>query len=285
MAGYGLVLTLSLIWGLAFVAIRRAEFELSPENLTVLRWLLASAGFLVLAPIYGKPKKPIQRKHVPRLLVVSFASVVGYHLSLNYAETIVSSGLAGLLISFGPIFIVLLSSIFLKEKIGKNLIFALALALIGAAILTINADLTFLMITGPFAVILAAFMYAVYSVGSKPLVQEYGPIAVAVWAALIGTVFALPLISWNFFTQISTLSLAGWLSVAYLAIISTVIANVILYTLIGNRAVSRLSVQLYLIPLVSLVGGILLLAETWSVFTIIGACFLLSGIALATHKQ
>jgi len=84
-AGYGFVLTLSLIWGLAFVAIRRAEFELSPENLTVLRWLLASAGFLVLAPIYGKPKKPIQRKHVPRLLVVSFASVVGYHLSLNYA--------------------------------------------------------------------------------------------------------------------------------------------------------------------------------------------------------
>jgi drug/metabolite transporter (DMT)-like permease len=125
-AGYGLVLTLSLIWGFAFVAIRRAEFELSPENLTVLRWLLASVGFLVLAPIYGKPKKPIQRKHVPRLLVVSFASVVGYHLSLNYAETIVSSGLAGLLISFGPIFIVLLSSIFLKEKIRKNLIVALA---------------------------------------------------------------------------------------------------------------------------------------------------------------
>jgi len=284
-AGYGLVLTLSLIWGLAFVAIRRAEFELSPENLTVLRWLLASVGFLVLAPIYGKPKKPIQRKHVPRLLVVSFASVVGYHLSLNYAETIVSSGLAGLLISFGPIFIVLLSSIFLKEKIGKNLIFALALALIGATILTIDADLSFLMITGPFAVILAAFMYAVYSVGSKPLVHEYGPIAVAVWAALIGTVFALPLISWNFFTQISTLSLAGWFSVAYLAIISTVIANMILYTLIGNRAVSRLSVQLYLIPLVSLVGGILLLDEAWSIFTIIGACFLLSGIALATHKQ
>jgi drug/metabolite transporter (DMT)-like permease len=284
-ASYGLVVTLSLIWGLAFVAIRRAEFELSPANLTLLRWLLASAGFLVLAPVYGKSKRPIQRKHVPRLLLVSFASVVGYHLSLNYAETIVSSGLAGLLISFGPIFIVLLSSIFLKEKIRKNLVLALALALIGAAILSVNADLTFLMITGPFAVILAAFMYGVYSVGSKPLVREYGPIAVAVWAALIGTVFTLPLISKNFFAQISTLSLAGWFSVAYLAIISTVIANMILYTLIGNRAVSRLSVQLYLIPLVSLVGGILLLGETWSIFTIVGACFLLAGTALATHKH
>ncbi len=284
-ASYGLVIALSVIWGLAFVAIRRAEFELSPANLTILRWLLASAGFLVLAPVYGKPKKPIQRKHIPRLLLVSFASVVGYHLSLNYAETIVSSGLAGLLISFGPIFVVLLSCIFLRERIGKSLALALALALVGAAVLTVNADLTFLTITGPLAVILAAFMYGVYSVGSKPLVHEYGPVAVAVWAALIGTVFALPLISWNFFTQISTLSLAGWLSVAYLAIISTVVANMILYTLIGSRAVSRLSVQLYLIPLVSLVGGILLLGESWSIFTVIGACFLLAGTALATHKH
>ncbi len=284
-ASYGLVVALSLIWGLAFVAIRRAEFELSPANLTVLRWLLASAGFLVLAPVYGKPKKPIQRKHIPRLLLVSFASVVGYHLSLNYAETIVSSGLAGLLISFGPIFVVLLSSIFLKEKIRKNLILALGLALIGAAILTVNADLTFLMVTGPLAVIFAAFMYGVYSVGAKPLVREYGPIAVAVRVALIGTVFTLPLISWNFFSQISTLSLSGWFSVVYLAIISTVIANMILYTLIGNRAVSRLSVQLYLIPLVSLVGGILLLGEGWSIFTVIGGCFLLAGTALATHKH
>lgn len=282
---YGLVIALSVIWGLAFVAIRRAEFELSPANLTLLRWLLASAGFLVLAPVYGKPKKPIERKHIPRLLLVSFASVVGYHLSLNYAETIVSSGLAGLLISFGPIFVVLLSCIFLRERIGKSLVLALALALVGATVLTVNADLTFLTITGPLAVILAAFMYGVYSVGSKPLVHEYGPVAVAVWAALLGTVFALPLLSWNFFTQISRLSLAGWFSVAYLAVISTVVANMILYTLIGSRAVSRLSVQLYLIPLVSLVGGILLLGESWSIFTIIGACFLLAGTALATHKH
>lgn len=282
---YGLVVALSIIWGLAFVAIRRAEYELAPQNLTILRWLIASAGFLLVAPAYGRPKKPLQRKHIPRLLLVSFASVVGYHLSLNYAETIVSSGLAGLLISFGPIFIVLLSAIFLKEKIGKRLMLALALAVIGAGILSINVDLTFLQMTGPFAVVLAAFMYAVYSVGSKPLVHEYGAVPVAVLAAVIGTVFTLPLMSSNFFSQVSRLSLAGWLSVAYLAIISTVIANMILYTLIGSRAVSKLSVQLYLIPVVSLVGGILLLGETLSVFTVIGACFLLAGTGLATRKH
>jgi drug/metabolite transporter (DMT)-like permease len=282
---YGLVATLSVIWGLAFVAIRRAEFELSPPNLTILRWLIASGGFLMLGPVVGRPRTPIERRHIPRILLVSFASVVGYHLSLNYAETIVSSGLAGLLISFGPIFIVLLSGIFLKEKIGMKLMLALALAVAGAFILSINADLTFLQITGPFAVILAAFMYSVFSVGSKPLVQSYGALPVAIWVAVIGTVFTLPLMSWSFFAQIGALSPLGWVSVLYLAILSTVVANMILYTLISNRAVSRLSVQLYLVPLVSLIGGILLLSESFSALTVFGAGFLFAAIALATHKH
>lgn len=282
--GIGLVLILSAIWGLAFVAIRRAEFELSPANLTVLRWLIASAGFLVLAPKFGKPKTPIQRRHIPRILLVSFASVVGYHLSLNYAETIVSSGLAGLLISFGPIFVVLLSAIFLKEKIGGKLKLALALAVAGATVLSLNSGLGFLQITGPLAVVLAAFMYGLFSVGSKPLVKDYGALPTSIWVAVIGTLFTLPLISLQFLQQLSVLSLGGWVSVVYLAILSTVVANMILYTLIGTRAVSRLSVQLYLIPLVSLVGGIMLLGESLTGFTILGAAFLFAAVALATHK-
>jgi len=282
---FSLVVILSIIWGLAFVAIRRAEFELTPENLTLLRWIIASGTFLILAPFIGKPNKPIQKNHVPRILLVSFASVLGYHLTLNYAETMVSAGLAGLLIAFGPIFIALLSTIFLKEKVGSVLILALVLALVGTLIPSIGAGLTFRQVAGPIAVIVAAFMYSVYSVGSKPLVKEYGALPTAVWLAVIGTIFTLPLFSFNFIAQISSLSPFGWLSVLYLAILSTVIANMILYTLIGDRAVSKLSVQLYLVPLVSLIGGIILLGESLSILIIIGAGLLFSATALATHKH
>jgi len=47
-----LVVILGVTWGLAFVAIRTADFQLSPVNLTVVRWLIASAGFLALAPFF-----------------------------------------------------------------------------------------------------------------------------------------------------------------------------------------------------------------------------------------
>jgi drug/metabolite transporter (DMT)-like permease len=242
-------------------------------------------NFLILAPLIGKPKAPIRRNHVPRILLVAFASVGGYHLSLNYAETIVSSGLAGLLISFGPIFVVLLSVIFLKEKIGGQLVLALGLAISGAFILSLSADLTFLEITGPLAVVLAGFMYSLFSVGSKPLVRDYGALPTAVWAGVLGTVFLLPLLSRGFFAEVLALSVVGWLSVLYLAILSTVVANIILYTLISSRAVSTLSVQLYLVPLVSLVGGAVLLNEGVTLFTILGGILLLAATGLATRRS
>jgi drug/metabolite transporter (DMT)-like permease len=280
-----LVVILGVTWGLAFVAIRTADFQLSPVNLTILRWLIASAGFLVLAPFFGKPKQPVQRHHIPRILVVSLASVTGYHLSLNYAETIVSAGLAGLLISLGPIFVVVLSALFLKEKIGRRLTMALVAAMTGAVVLSLNAGLNFQEITGPLAVVFSAFMYSVFAVGSKPLVKEYGALPTAIWVALIGTAFTLPLITVNFVTQIQQLSTITWLSVIYLALLSTVLANVILYLLIGNRSVSRLSIQLYIVPLVSLVGGIVLLGESVTILMVLGAILMFTGVALATRKH
>jgi len=131
------VVILSLIWGLAFVAIRRAVLELSPVSLTLLRWLIASGGFLILAPLIGKPKAQIRKEHVPRILLVAFASVGGYHLSLNYAETIVSSGrvhtcracsLATAVIWGGRVLIVYQTGR-LMDRIGRKSVLLIGIAL------------------------------------------------------------------------------------------------------------------------------------------------------------
>ena len=155
----------------------------------------------------------------------------------------------------------------------------------GAVVLSLNAGLNFREITGPLAVVFSAFMYSVFAVGSKPLVKTYGALPTAIWVALIGTAFTLPLISMNFIAQVEELSTITWVSVIYLAVISTVLANVILYLLIGNRSVSRLSIQLYIVPLVSLVGGIVLLGEGVTILTVLGGILMFTGVALATRKH
>ena len=283
-SAFWLIFLLSIIWGLAFVAIRRADYELSPVNLALVRWFISAAAYGLLLLFLGHPKTRLERKDVPRLLVVSFANVPLYHIALNYGETTVSSGLAGLLISLGPVFIAGLSSYMLKEKITRNISLALGIALLGAVVLSVG-NLSTSGLAGPAAVILSAVAYAIFSVLSKPLVKKYGALPVAMWAGLMGTAMLVPLISTSLVQQVESLSLLGWVSVLYLSLLSTVLGYSIFYTLVSRGAVSKLSIQLYLIPIVSVIGGVVILGESLSISTVIGGVMMLVAIALATRTK
>jgi terminal-alkyne amino-acid exporter len=280
---YSLLITLSIIWGLAFVAIRRADFELSPVNLTLMRWFIVSAGFLVLYPFMIRPKVRFERRDFPRLLVVALTNVVIYHLALNTAEVQVNASLAGLLISIGPLTTVLLSVVVLHEITRARLWGAVALAIVGS-VLVASPDLTLggSDWTGPLLVVVAAIAGGTFTVASKPLATKYGPFPVAAWAAFLGTAILAPLTSSSLLQQAESMSVYGWASVLYLALLSTVLANVIFFTLVARHQLSRLGVQLYLVPAVSAVGGVLILGESLAVATIAGGALLLLAVALAT---
>jgi len=283
---YVLLIVLSIIWGLAFDAISLADRFLSPVNLTLLRWLLAAAGYLAILPFFGKTKIKFELRDLPRLLMVSFANVPMYHLSLNSGEVTVSAGVAGLLVALGPILIVLLSRVSLKEEIGRKLGVALIVATCGTVLLSLSE------LGGPsgstigvLEILITAVAYALFAVFSKPLVVKYGALPIAIRAGTIGTAMLLPLLSPNFVTQVSTLPVTGWLAVLYLSVLSTVLAYSMFYVLVSRNTVSRLSVQLYLIPVISVIGGILILGQGLTVFTVAGGSVLLLGVALATRRR
>jgi len=284
--GYVLIVVLSVIWGLAFVAIRRADFEVSSVNLTLLRWVIVSAGFLVIYPLVIKPRVKFERKDFPRLLLVALTSVVIYHLALNTAEKQVDASLAGLLISLAPLTTVLLSSVVLHEKLGGRLWFALVLAIAGSVTIS-SPDLSLSSTTaaGPLLVVLAAVSSGIVAVSSQPLTTKYGPFPVAAWSAFLGTAILLPLGTQGLVSQAAAMSAYGWASVIYLSILSTVLANLIYFTLVSRQRLSSLGLQLYLVPAVSAVGGVLILGESLGVATVVGGALLLVAVGLATSGR
>lgn len=284
--GYVLIVVLSIIWGLAFVAIRRADLELSSVNLTLLRWFIVSAAFLAIYPFAVKPKARFERSDFPRLAVVALTNVVVYHLALNTAEQTVSASLAGLLISLGPIFLVLLSGLVLHESVGRRVWIALGVAVAGAAVISSpGLSLGTSGILGPLLVALAGLSNAVYTVASKPLLLKYGPIPVSAWTSLLGTAMLVPLVSPSLAAQAESLSGVGWESVLYLALLSTVLTNTIYFTLVHGGTVSRLGVQLFLVPLVSAVGGVIILGEGLASATVVGGALLLIAVGLVTIRR
>ncbi|MDA8055763.1 MAG: DMT family transporter [Thermoplasmatales archaeon] len=283
---YGALVTLSLIWGLAFVAIKIMEPMVTPINLTLLRWFIAGGAFLVLLPIFGKPRVPIERRDIPRLLLVSFANVVAYHLTINYSEGVVGAGLETLLVALGPIFMVILSAIFLRERHGRTIYLAILLAFAGSLILffgTVQA-------TGPSTIpgilegVGTALSYATFAVFAKPLLQKFGARAVTIWVGLIGTAMLLPLLSGSFISQVIQLPISGWVAILYLSLLSTVFGYILFYTMIERGGVAKISIQLYLVPVFGIVGGVLILGESVTDFTLIGGATMLIAVGLTTVK-
>ena len=283
---YSGLLVLSVIWGLAFVAIKQAVTELTPVNLALLRWFVASVPFLILLPFIGRPKAKFERRDLPRLLMVALANVAGYHISLYYAETTISAGLAALLTSFGPIFIAILSYLLLKEKVGNKVLIGLLLAIAGTAVLSTGSisATDFASYGGIVEALLTAFCYALFTVLAKPLVHKYGSAPITIMAGLVGTAMMLPLLTPSFFAQTEALSVTGWASVLYLSLLSTVFGYLMFYALVSRGAVTRLSIQLYLIPVVSVIGGALLLNEPLTASVVVGGGMMLTAVAVSTWR-
>lgn len=283
---YSGLLVLSLIWGMAFVAIKAVLPELSPVNLALLRWLIAAVPFLALLPVIGRPKVPLEKADLPRLVVVALANVAGYHLSLYYAETTISAGVSALLIAFGPIFIAVLSYLLLKERTGRRVLLGLSLATVGAIVLSLGSidvgDLT--SYAGVLEALATALCYALFAVVGKPLVHKYGSAPTTILAGLTGTAMMLPLLSGSFVDQVASLSFYGWMGVLYLALLSTVFGYLMFYALVSRGAVTRLSIQLYLVPVVSVIGGALILAEPVSPSVVVGGGLMLFAVGITTRK-
>ncbi len=279
-----ILIALSMIWGMAFVGIKYTEPFLNPVNLTLLRWFLASAALVVLAPFLGRMKTRFQIRDLPRFVFVAFANVVAYHLTLNFSESSISAGLAVLLVAMGPVFILVLSWFFLDEKHGKQVILAVVVAFVGAVILSVGNGLGTgsSSMHGIIEAIGTAVSYSVFAVFSKPLVRKYGAIPFTIWVGLLGTTMLLPLISGSFITQVSALPLDGWLSMLYLSLACTVLGYMIFYTLVNRGSVSRLAIQLYLVPLVGVIGGAIVLKESISIYIIAGGIAILLAVAIST---
>ena len=283
---YSGLAVLSVIWGMAFVAIKAVVVQLSPINLALLRWFIAAIPFLILLPVIGRPKVRFEGRDVPRLLIVALANVGAYHISLYYAESSISAGMSALITSLGPIFITVLSYFLLKERAGRRLLAGLSLATVGTIILSLGSisvsDLS--SYAGIFEALITAFCYATFAVLGKPLVQKYGSASTTIMAGLVGTAMLIPLLSGSFVTQVESMSSDSWVGVIYLSLLSTVFGYLMFYTLVSRGALTRLAIQLYLIPVISIIGGALLLTEPVTPAVVVGGGLMLVAVGVTTWR-
>jgi len=121
------------LWASAFVAIRSASRQLSPEALALGRLAIASVALGLLVAVRREPLPAL--RDVPAIAFCGVFWFGLYNVTLNEAETRVDAGTAAMLVNLGPILIAVLAGVVLREGFPRRLLAGCAIAFAGTIVI------------------------------------------------------------------------------------------------------------------------------------------------------
>ncbi|MFE2565594.1 DMT family transporter [Streptomyces mirabilis] len=210
--------------------------------------------------------------------------MTAYQILLNWGEVHVEAGTASLLIAIAPVFSVLLGSLFLGERLTRDIVVGSVVALVGAAVVSLAQGTSGFSVSA-LVILAAAVVQGVYHFASKPLLRHYTGLEVATYAMVAGMVFALPLIpaTWHATVHAPASALA---SAAYLGLLPSALGFVIWAYAVARLPLAVSTAALYLVPPVALVVSFVWLAEVPRPIALAGGAISVAGVILISrHKQ
>lgn len=267
------------IWGSSFAAISASlQGGYTAGNLILVRFLIASIIFLVIAVWPGVKFQLPQKEDIFKIVILSFIGISIYHVCVTFGQLSISAGTAGMLIGSAPIFTTIIAIIVLKERLGKIGWFGLAFGFLGILLIAIGTGGSSLGISpGVFLVLIAAFSTAIFFVYQKPLFKKYSAIELTAYFTWVGTIpflyFAPGLLE-----GIQQATLEANLSAIYIGIFPTAIAYLTWAMALSHSQASSVSNTLYLEPVVAIVVTWLWLQELPSALSIVGGFIAITSV-------
>jgi drug/metabolite transporter (DMT)-like permease len=274
-------LTLCIVWSSTWLVIKIGLHDLPPISYAGIRFVVAV--IVLLAVSVGRVRLLPQRRSDYALLgftgVLMFA--VNYGL-LFWGELHVSSGLAAVLQATIPIFGMVFAHLMLPDepmrlqKLAGSLLALGGVAIICARLLGFNGVMAF---WGGLGIVFGAAGAAFSNVLLKARVLQVAPAMIAAWQMIFGTA---PLLVTGFIVEgnpfrfhWTTLSIFCLL---YLAVIGSALAFLLLYWLLPRMTVTNLQTISLITPPGAVALGWAVGGEKFSLWSLVGACFVLAGV-------
>jgi drug/metabolite transporter (DMT)-like permease len=201
---------------------------------------------------------------------------------LAYATLSVTAGLASILNATSPLWGALVAHYWLKERLTPMRALGLAVGF-GGVVFLVWGRVAFT--PGGAGLAVAAAMAATLSYGiaasyTKRRLTGVNPLAVAAGSQLAAALLLAPgaFLLW----PAHPVSPRAWGAVLGLGVACTAFAYVLYFRLIAHVGPARAIAVTFLIPLFALAWGGLFLGEPLTPRTVVGACVILTGTALAT---
>jgi drug/metabolite transporter (DMT)-like permease len=273
-------------WGLSFVSTKALLDALDPYTIISMRFGIASI-FLLFLVLLLKQRIWIQTRDIPFVFILAVLGVFIHQLIQVSALLFINASSAGWIISFSPIFTVILSVFFLSERFKFNTLIGMTVAVAGVFLVTTQDKGTgnFSPNLGYLLMISSTLNWAVYSILLKRFRLPYSSLVVTFWTSLIGTFLTFPLFyrsrGWE---HVPLLSMQDWTHLLFLGIFVSAIAYWYWGKALEVLEATQVSVLMYLQPLVTVTAAVFLLKEHIVLTTIVGGFLIIAGVS-TVNKQ
>ncbi len=276
---------LSLVWGSSFILIKKGLVAYPPDIMASLRIIIASFAFL---PIFIIRYKDIDWSKFKYLLTVGLAGTALPSYLFAFAQTKITSSVAGVLNSLTPLFVLLLGILFFKQAFSGAKLVGVLIGLIGAIVLTIFGNEGAIEFDNLYIcyIILATIFYATSANTVHHYLQDMNSVTISAAAFIpLGIPCLIYLMTTDFYTIFQTHEAAtsSLMYIILLAMASTVMASVLFFQLVKKTNAVFASLVAYIIPIVAVLWGVID-GEPITVFHLIGMALILFGVYITKRK-
>jgi drug/metabolite transporter (DMT)-like permease len=280
-----------VFWGSTYLGIGIAVEHIPPAVMCGARFLTAGTVMLAYCALTGRRIR-FSARQLGHFAAVGILLLMGGNLTLAYAERIVPTGLAALLIAVTPLWFLVLDSLLLGDHhISRRGTIGLVIGIAGVVVL-IWPDLQRSNSLGhrelwwSLALQLGSFSWAFGSVLSKKwqtaATDPFGAIAWQMFFAGLGNLLFSVLVerpsnvAWT---------LRGVAAILYLVVCGSLIGYTAYIWLLQHVPTSKVSTYAYVNPVVAVFLGWLVLHERIDRYILMGSAIIVASVVLVTSAK
>ena len=276
----------NVVYATSYVVARVTLDSVPPTTLAILRLVI---GALVLAPL-GRPRPSDPALSRDDRRAIAWMGILGFAAAYAFSNWGIASSTAtnaALLIVVEPVSLMLMSPLFLGERLTRREGVGAALAIAGTVLVVVNGipGVTAALAPhwrGDSLLVLAGVAYASYSMFGRRVLARHAAAGITLRSLLWGAATLLPLALAEWATGArpvwTATAIAGTL---YLSVVITALGYLVWNWALRLVPAPKAAIFLNVQPIVGALLGAALLDEPLTVFTIVGGMGIVAGLAVA----
>ncbi|MCR8929665.1 DMT family transporter [Priestia megaterium] len=280
--GILLLIVATLLWAGNYICGRFLAPALPATLLNTIRWAISTLILWCLLA-FNKRNLPILSKW-KEFLVLGFLGIFAFS-TLNYLGLkSISASQAGMISASIPIIILLFTPFLLKENIKTKGWIGAIISIIGVIILVRGKQSNFsaTSIMGEIEILLSCIAWALYTVLGKKYGRQMDPLTMTAGAAFYGTLFSAISCIGTVQSDMIHMTNSAWLAIIYVSTLASVVAYFAWNAGVKILGAGRAAPFINLLPVWTVVLGIVLLQEQVSTMTFFGGIIAIIGAILAS---